>query len=127
MGATENKAIVASTYDAFGRGDMDAIFAVFADDIVWSNHSSAASPTHGEFKGKEALQQYFASTLDAIEVTGFELKTLVAEGDHVVALLEQAFTRKATGKTEEGPLVHFCEVRDGKITRVDEFEGDLEV
>jgi ketosteroid isomerase-like protein len=127
MGAAENKAIVGGTYEAFGRGDMDAIYAAFAEDAIWSNHSSAASPSHGQYQGKDALRQYFASTLDSMEITKFDLHTLVADGDHVVALLDQAFTVKSTGKSHEGPLVHVCELRDGKIVRVDEFEGDLEV
>ena len=62
---------------------------------------------------------------EVLDVTHFELKTLVADGDHAVALLEQAFTVRATGETHAGPLIHFCEVHDDLITRVDEFEGEI--
>lgn len=62
---------------------------------------------------------------EVMDITHFELKTLVADGDHVAAMLEQAFTDKTTGDAHSGPVIHFCEVHEGRITRVDEFEGDL--
>ena len=62
---------------------------------------------------------------EVMDLTHFELKTLLADGDHGVALVEQGFTVKASGETHFGPVIHFCEVHDDRITRVDEFEGEL--
>ena len=124
MGAEDNRAVVRGTYESFERGDLEALFAAFADDIVWVNHTPS-STFHGEHKGLDRLRKMVERIGDELDITQFQLQTLVADGDHVVALVEQGFTNKSTGEAHHGPLIHFCEVHDGKITRVDEFEGEL--
>jgi ketosteroid isomerase-like protein len=124
MGAEDNRAVVRGTYESFERGDLEALFAAFADDIVWVNHTPS-STFHGEHKGLDGLRKLVERIGDELDITQFQLQTLVADGDHVVALVEQGFTNKSTGEAHHGPLIHFCEVHDGQITRVDEFEGDL--
>ena len=124
MGAEANRAVVLGTYESFGRGDLESLFAAFADDIVWVNHTPASS-FYGEVKGVDGMREMLARLGNELDITRFEVVSLVADGDHVVAMLEQAFTNKSTGQTHRGPLIHFCEVHDGHITRVDEFEGEM--
>ncbi len=124
MSTEASRAVVRGTYEAFSTGDLEALFASFADDCVWVNHTPT-SLFYGEHKGVDGLRAMVAKMGDVMDVTHFELKTLVADGDHAVALAEQGFTDKATGTAHSGPLIHFCEVHDDRITRVDEFEGDL--
>jgi ketosteroid isomerase-like protein len=124
MDTEASRAVVGGTYEAFGSGDLDALFAAFAEDMVWVNHTPN-SQFYGEYKGIDAFRALVAQLGEVLDVTHFELKTLVADGDHAVALIEQAFTVRATGETHAGPVIHFCEVRDDRITRVDEFEGEL--
>jgi len=124
MTTEASRAVVRGTYEAFGTGDLEALFAAFADDCVWVNHTPS-SLFYGEHKGVDGLRAMVAKMGEVMDITHFELKTLVADGDHAVALAEQAFTDKATGTAHSGPLIHFCEVHDDRITRVDEFEGEL--
>jgi ketosteroid isomerase-like protein len=124
MGTEASRAVVRGTYEAFASGDLEALFAAFADDAVWVNHTPS-STFHGEHKGVDELRAMVERMGEVMDLTHFELKTLVADGDHVVAMAEQAFTLKSTGETHSGPVIHFCQVHDDRITRVDEFEGDL--
>jgi len=124
MSAEDNRALVRGTYESFERGDIDSLFAAFADDIVWANHTPS-SIFFGEYKGIDEMRALVARIGDELDINDFRLQTLVADGDHVVALVEQGFAKKSTGETHQGPLIHFCEVHDGRITRVDEFEGDM--
>lgn len=124
MGTEDNRGVVRGTYEAFERGDLEAIFTAFSDDIVWINHTPS-SAFYGEHKGIDGMRAMFERIGEELDVTHFQLQTLVADGDHVVALVDQGFTHTSTGQDHRGPLVHVCEVRDGRITRVDEFEGDL--
>ena len=124
MGAGANKTVVRGTYESFERGDLESLFAAFADDVVWVNHTPT-STFYGEHKGIAGVRAMIDKIGDELEVTHFQLQTLVADGDHVVALVEQGFTTKSTGQSHRGPVIHFCEVHDGRISRVDEFEGDL--
>jgi ketosteroid isomerase-like protein len=106
------------------RGDLEALFAAFADDIVWVNHTPT-STFYGEHKGVDGMRAMIEKIGSELDISHFQLQTLVADGDHVVALVEQGFTNKSTGAAHQGPLIHVREVHDGRITRVDEFEGDL--
>ena len=124
MGTEDSRAVVRGTYESFERGDLESLFAAFADDIVWVNHTPS-STFYGEHKGVDAMRAMVAKIGDELDITHFQMQTLVADGDHVVALVEQGFTNKSTGEAHHGPLIHFCELHDGRITRVDEFEGDL--
>jgi uncharacterized protein len=123
MGAEDNRTVVRGTYESFERGDLESLFAAFADDLIWVNHTPS-SMFYGEHKGVDGMRAMVEKIGVELDITHFQLQTLVADGDHVVALVEQGFTNKSTGEAHHGPLIHFCEVHDGRITRVDEFEGD---
>jgi len=38
------KQTVLSLYQAYGRGDLDAVMRLLADDVEWNNHLGAARP-----------------------------------------------------------------------------------
>lgn len=123
MGAAENKAAVAASYEAFGRGDVAAVIDLNADDAIWTITSGPGSPLAGEHKGKEAIAALFGTIVESIEISKFDLEPVAAEGDIVVARGHQAYTVKATGKTVDGPLVHFFTFdATGKVSRFDEYE-----
>jgi len=124
MGIEDNRAVVRGTYESFATGDVESLLAAFADDMIWANHTPGSS-FHGEHKGVDAMREMIEKIGAELDVTKFELQTLVADGDHVVAFIEQSVTNKSTGESQEGPVIHFCEVHDGRITRVDEFEGEI--
>ena len=47
MGTIENKQVVIDFYAAGARGDMDACFAMIADDITWTNIGSTIDSVFG--------------------------------------------------------------------------------
>ncbi|HVF18985.1 MAG TPA: nuclear transport factor 2 family protein [Mycobacteriales bacterium] len=121
MPAAENKATVAAGYAGFGRGDLEPLLAALADNIVWTSYGDPAAPTAGEFRGRDGVNRYFEG-VGAIDITKFDVHTLIAEEDMVVALGNIDFTVKATGNTSSGPLVHVFGFSNGLITTFDEFE-----
>ncbi|GAC1611818.1 MAG: hypothetical protein NVS3B26_28480 [Mycobacteriales bacterium] len=121
MSAESNKQAVSAGYEGFSRGDLDPVFALIADDVVWTNHATQ-SPLAGEYRGVAGVQEFFTK-LDALaEITKFDMHTIIAEGDHLVALGYSALTVKATGNAGEGPLVHVFRFTDGKVSTFDEYE-----
>lgn len=122
MSSTEtNKATVSAAYEGFSRGDLSPIFAALAEDVVWSNHATQL-PIAGEYKGAAGVQEFFTK-LDAVaQITKFDVHTLIAEGDHLVALGYSALTVKGTGKSGEGPFVHVFRFSNGKVSTFDEYE-----
>lgn len=121
MGAKENKTVVATAYEAFGRGDLESIFAVLAEDVVWTNHATGA-PFSGEFLGVDGARRFFAKLGEAIEITHFDMSTLLAEDDLVVGLGTSSYIVNGSGHKNEGPLVHVFRFVDGKIAAFDEYE-----
>lgn len=123
MGAPENKQAVIDAYEAFGRGDIEAVIGMNAADAVWANYSSDASPLSGEFKGFDSIGAFFGAIGEHIDMTEFDMAPIAAEGDTVVSRGHQTYTVKKNGKKVSGPVVHiFTFGPDGKVTRFEEYE-----
>ena len=56
--AHSNEDLARRGYDAFTRGDMQAVSDVFADDIVW--HVGGRSPLAGDYRGKDEVLGFLA-------------------------------------------------------------------
>ena len=120
MGITENKQVVLDFYDAGARGDMDACFALLADDITWTNIGS--TKFSGTFSGKQAMVEQLLGPLFGQLKAGIssQVERLTAEGDIVVA------QTSGTAETLDGTSYNntYCQViriRDGKIAEVKEY------
>lgn len=72
-------------YEAFGKGDLDALRELFAPDIVW--HVGGDNPLTGDYKGIDDVFGYFGKLF---EMTGGDLQQevhdLLASDDHAVAI-----------------------------------------
>jgi ketosteroid isomerase-like protein len=120
MGTNQNKRVVLDFYEAGARGDMDACFAMLADDVVWTNIGSTRFS--GTYAGKENLAENLLGPLFGQLKAGIasEVEQLVAEGDTVVA------QTSGTAETLEGKPYNntYCQVitvRDGRIAAVTEY------
>ena len=109
-----NAAMARRALDAFNTGDMQVMSELLADDVVW-HEIGRAEP----MRGKAALAAS-AGTVD-YQVTG-KLHDVVANDEHVVALVEATATRG--GKTFEYRTSEIMHVRDGKVTERWAFSDD---
>ena len=113
-----NADLVQNTYDAFSRGDMDALGEIFAKDISFSIPGS--TPLTGEYKGQEQVFGFFQQVM---ELSGGTFKmqahSIIADDEHAVGLL--AMTAERNGKSAGYNSVHVFHVDDGKLTEVWEF------
>jgi len=120
MGIAENKQVVLDFYDAGARGDMDACFALLADDVTWTNIGS--TKFSGTFIGKQALAENLLGPLFGQLKAGIssQIERLTAEGDFVVA------QTTGTAETTDGTSYNntYCQVIricDGQIAEVKEY------
>lgn len=120
MGIAENKQVVRDFYEAGARGDMDACFALLADDITWTNIGS--TKFSGTYAGKQALGEKLLGPLFGQLKAGISsrIEQLTAEGDVVVA------QTAGTAETVDGVPYNntYCQVitiRDGKFAAVTEY------
>ena len=101
----ENVDALQKGYEAFGKGDIDAAFANFADDIVWKGVGDSV-PGGGTYNGIDEVKNKwlpeFAATYQDFRQSADELLDC---GDYVIAL----GTSRATVAGEE-IKARFCHV-----------------
>jgi uncharacterized protein len=105
-------------YDAFGRGDLEAATANFADDIRWENPEAPQIPNNGVTEGKDAVQQLFAELGNYWESFSIVPDEFIESGDTVVVLSHAEAKAKDTGKEVKLPWVHIWRFGDGEVTDV---------
>ena len=120
MGIAENKQVVLDFYAAGARGDMDACFALLADDVTWTNIGS--TKFSGTYVGKQAIAEDLLGPLFGQLKAGIssQIEQITAEGDIVVA------QTSGTAETLDGTPYNntYCQViriRDGQIAAVKEY------
>ncbi len=118
--SSENVKLTRSAYDAFGRGDLQAVGATFDENVEW--WTSDSMPLGGLVRGRDAVLQNFAQIpqyWDRFEVVPEEY---IDAGEWVVVRGTQRATAK-NGRSIEGPYAHLIKIKDGKTVR-GEFHAD---
>ena len=123
MSAEENVQTAQEGYAAFGRGDVPAILEVLTDDVEWIEPGPAdVIAAAGTYRGKEEVARFFATLGENVEIGKFEPHQFIAQGDHVVVLINSESTVKSTGRTVAGHLAHVWTFQDGKVARLEMFQ-----
>src|ERR1700694_3621466 len=98
--------------EAIARGDLETMFAAFTDDVVV--HMGGDNRLTGDYRGLDALKQFFGRFMDASGEYSFETHDSRGSDEHGVIL--QRGTMKRGDKrfsTAETFVYHF---RDEKIS-----------
>jgi len=103
-------------YEAYGRGDVDAVLAELADDVDWAAEAASTSvPWYGSYRGKGEVPRFFKEIGAHVEVTDFSVVSLTSNETDVVATIHWTYTVNATGKTAAMYMQHWWRFADGKI------------
>ena len=119
--AQENAAAVRRGYEAFNRGDMQALADLFAEDAVW--HVSGRNRLSGEKRGRDAAFAYFGQ-LGELSGGTFraELHDVIANDEHVVGL--HTSTGERDGRRLSAHTALVFHMRDGKVAECWEHQED---
>ncbi len=109
-------------YEAFGKGDMETVGELLADDVVW--HIGGHNPLSGDYKGKEAVFGFFGKLM---QVSGgtfkLEVHDILANDDHSVTLVRE--TAEKNGKKLDHRAVHITHPdSEGRVKEFWAFEED---
>lgn len=117
MSTTErpNVALVRGIYDAFGRRDVPAVFALFDEDI--HIEQSTEVPWGGDFRGRDRALEFFTGLLQHI-TSQVTFERWIDAGDDVVAIGRTQGTVNATGQPFNVPVAHFWRLRAGKVVAI---------
>lgn len=110
-------ATVQELYAAFGRGDVPAILAKLADDVVWESEGPAIVSFSGIRHGITATRGFFEALGADHSNPQLTIAEYVASGDTVMTIGRYTATMKATGKKFDSPVAHYWKFRDGKVVR----------
>lgn len=108
-------AAVRSMYEAFGRGDIPAIVAHLADDIVWRINARAPVPYGGEWRGRAAVGDWFTMLATAEDISHFEPQLFTTSGPHVVVIGTAAGKARPTGRSWTCRWAHVWMFQNGRV------------
>jgi len=105
-----NGELIRAGFEAFAKGDMETVGALFHDDIVW--HAAGTSVISGNFRGKAEVFGLFAKLAELTQGTFHqEIHAVLADDDHVVVLTDNGQDKP---RPFTGQQVFIWHVRDGK-------------
>jgi uncharacterized protein len=116
-----NLEIVRRSYEAFERGDLDAVLADLDPEIEW--HQAQGLPHGGLYRGRDEVRRNVFEPLDAEWWSEFSAlpDEILDAGDELVVLGRYRGTAKGTGKRLDVPFVHVWTLHDGRATRFRQF------
>jgi uncharacterized protein len=124
MSVQENVQIVKDGFAAYGRGDMQGLLALFADDIEWIVPGEGL-PLAGTYRGHAGVEDFLQKISEMLEISFLEPREFVAQGDRVLVVGFERETVKATNRTFENNWVFAFTVRNGKVTNAREYFDTL--
>lgn len=118
-----NVQILKGGYEAFGRGDVPSVLAIFDPGITWREAEGNPYATNGEpWIGGDAIVQGLFMRL-ATEWDGYAVTphTYHDAGDTVVVECRETGVYKATGKSMDAQNCHVWKFTDGKATSFQQY------
>jgi len=110
--------IVETLYEGFRRRDLSAIFGLLSPDVEIVQ--SDKLPWGGSYHGHEGARRFFGQLGARINST-LAIERLIDSGDQVAAVGWTEGTVNATGAVYRVPIVHWWQIRDGRVTRAQFF------
>lgn len=123
MSTQENVQIVKDAFAAIGRGDLQGLLALTAEDIAWV--IPGEWPLAGTHRGHAGLADFFQKASDMVETSMSEPLEFIGQGDRVLVVGFSRGRIKATNRTFEDHFVFAITVRNGKVTNIREYIDTL--
>jgi ketosteroid isomerase-like protein len=119
--AQDNVDVVQGAWDAFGRGDIDAVLEAIAPSA--ETRLPESLPWGGTYAGPDGFRDFLTKLRDSWDqFSATPQKVLGADDNHVVVVAKTKGRTKA-GATIEGKVIWIYQLRDGKIADAESF-GD---
>ncbi|MGI3187414.1 nuclear transport factor 2 family protein [Nioella aestuarii] len=113
---------------AMGGGDMEAMSALMADDMVWHNEGDSSLPWIGETVGKEAIFEFLGVFSSNLQTTRWENTDAFASGDTVAVFgIMNGVTTHSGQEIGDFTFALRAKVRDGQVVLWHWFEDSFAV
>src|SRR5215216_633343 len=119
--AHPNEDLTRRGFDAFAKGDVDTLRALFDQDAVW--HMPGRNQLSGDHRGMDAILGLFAKIAELSGGTfRIDLHDVLANDEHAVAIYATRGERE--GRTLENKNVLVSHIRNGKLVEAWLFDDD---
>jgi ketosteroid isomerase-like protein len=118
-----NVEILRGAYEAFGRGDVPSVLAIFAPDIQWREaEHNPYKPDGKAWVGGDAIVQNLFMRLGS-EWDGFTVtpEQMHDAGDTIVAECRYTGVHKATGTSIDAQACHVWKFSEGRATSFQQY------
>ena len=118
----ENVKIVKGMYEAFGRGDIEAVIATLDPGIEWLEAESFIYEDGKPYIGPNAvLEGVFMRIATDWESFRVSPKEILDAGETVVGHGYYSGTYKKNGKQVQAQFAHLFKIRSGKVVRFQQY------
>jgi ketosteroid isomerase-like protein len=116
----ENVELVRAAWEAWERGDMEAIFEFYDPAIVWDQTHYQAGELSAVYHGYDGVKQFFREWLAPFESYYAHAEEFIDAGESVVVRLRQGGRGKQSGvEVEMPPYWQVYRLRDGLAVRIE--------
>jgi ketosteroid isomerase-like protein len=119
----DNVRLLQNLYEAFGRGEIPTVLGAMSPDIKWYQAESNPYRPSGEaWVGPDAVLNNLFMKLGA-EWDGFAVHPRAFHGAEASVIVEARYsgTYKPTGRSMDAQVCHVWDVKDGKVTRFQQY------
>ena len=109
----ENVEIVRSIYEAFNRGDWDAVYRDFAGDVEMTTPPRGLDA--GIFRGRKEAQAYWEDFFRPYEAVTTEPVEFFESGDQLLVFIKTRARPKGSSAEVEFGTGHLWTIRDGTV------------
>jgi ketosteroid isomerase-like protein len=118
IGTVDNVALIRTGYDAFARGDIETVLALFDPAIEWYSPDSVRFG--GNYVGQAGVGQFFSTLPENYAELHVEPTTFIDRADTVVAIGRHRGC-SAAGTAFEVAFAHVWTFSNGKVTTFTEY------
>ena len=118
----ENVELVRRSWEAWERGDMEAIFAFYDPEIVSDQTPYWEGELATLYRGHDGIRQLFRDWLETFESFYAQAEDFIDAGDAVVARCRQGGRGKQSGaEVLTPPFWLVYRLRDGRAVRIEAY------
>jgi ketosteroid isomerase-like protein len=122
----ENVETVRESWEAWLRGDLPALFETCDPDIVWDTSHYPDWP-ESAYQGIEGVERFLTEWLEVWDDYEVGIDEIFAAPDgRVVVLFWHRGKGRSSGLAMEWHAAQIITVRDGKVSRIDNYEDRAE-
>ena len=116
----ERVELVRQAYEAFNRGDLDAVLSAFDEQIAV--HDPPEIPDSAIHRGHAAVMRDWQRTFDSFEEFSAEIEDCQDVGDEELLIFVRFRGRgRGSGVPVEAEVAHLLTIRNGKLLRMRQF------